>query len=567
MIVGIDLGTTNSLVAVWRGGVPELVPNALGSVLTPSAVSVDSGGTLLVGMAARERLTTHPGRSAAAFKRAIGTNKKFRLGTLDFRAEELSALVLKSLKADAERFLGETVTEAIVTVPAYFNDRQRKATRLAGELAGLRVERLLNEPTAAALAYGLQDAGAERKVLVLDLGGGTFDVSILEMFEGVMEVRATAGDNFLGGEDFVDVIAEGFMAAVGRKAGIPADASEIRAPLRRAAEIAKRALTDGDHAVMSIAWNDQQLAWTLTREAFELLADPLIKRLRAPIERAIRDAKLMPEQIDHLVLAGGATRMPAFRRMAARLFQRLPIAQVNPDEVVARGAAVQAGLKMRDAALDDVVMTDVAPFTMGTAVSSARDGQIVASGLYLPIIERNTTIPVSRAQRVTTLFDGQQSVKLPVFQGEARMVEDNIPLGELQVTVPPGPAGRESIEVRFTYDTSGLLEVEARVLSTGGTKRLVIEGQPGSLTPQEIAARLAALAALKIHPRDQAENQAMLARAERLYAERLGEERETIGRWIDEFRFLLDRQDAAEIASFRERLGDFLASMDVSFFH
>jgi molecular chaperone HscC len=569
VIVGIDLGTTNSLVAVWRDGAPQLIANVHGSVLTPSAVSIDTDGSVLVGMAARERLPTHPDRTAAGFKRAMGTNKSFQLGKRSFRAEDLSALVLKSLKEDAERWLGAPVTEAVITVPAYFNDVQRKATRLAGELAGLKVDRLLNEPTAAALAYGLQDAGAERKILVLDLGGGTFDVSILEMFEGVMEVRATAGDNFLGGEDFADAIGETFLAEAGRRAGIPQGAAGVgfRAALRRAAEVAKRALSETDQHEISVLWRDQPVSWTITRDRFEQAVEPLLKRLRAPIERAIRDAKVMPAQIDHLVLAGGATRMPVFRRMAARLFQRLPIAPVNPDEVVARGAAVQAGLKMRDAALDDVVMTDVAPFTLGTAVADARDGQIVASGLFLPIIERNTTIPVSRSSRVVTLVDGQQTVKVPVFQGEARLVQDNIPLGELEVSVPRGPAGKEAIDIRFTYDTSGLLEVEARVVSTGIVKRLVIEGQPGSLTPAEIAGRLEALAALKIHPRDLDENRAVLARAERLYAERLGEERAAIGKLIDEFRFLLDRQEPGAIEAFRTRLVEWLDTIDVSFFH
>jgi molecular chaperone HscC len=569
MIVGIDLGTTNSLVGVWRDGKADLIPNALGSVLTPSAVSLDATGALLVGMAARERLPTHPDRTVAGFKRAMGTNKEFWLGgDRVFKAEDLSALVLKSLKEDAERFLGEPVTEAVVTVPAYFNDVQRKATKLAGELAGLKVERLLNEPTAAALAYGLQDAGAEQKILVLDLGGGTFDVSILEMFEGVMEVRATAGDNFLGGEDFAGAIAEGYMTAVGRKAGIGSgrEAEAFRAVLARAAEVAKRGLTDADSHTLSLPWKGRPLDWTVTREEFERLAEPLLKRLRAPIERAIRDAKIMPSEIDHLVLAGGATRMPAFRRLAVRLFQRLPIAQVHPDEVVARGAAVQAGLKMRDASLDDVVMTDVAPFTLGIGVSASRDGQVVATGLYLPIIERNTTIPVSRSTRVSTLLDGQRTVKVPVSQGESRLIKDNVPLGELSVPVPPGPAGSQSIDIRFTYDTSGLLEIEAKVASTGATRRLVIEGQPGSLSPAEVAQRLAALAHLKVHPRDQAENQAALARAERLYAERLGEERRLVGMWLDEFALLLERQNPGDIEAFRVRLVEFLDSIDLSFF-
>ena len=568
MIIGIDLGTTNSLIGVWKDGAPELIPNALGSSLTPSAVSIDDDEVVLVGLSARERLLSHPSRSVASFKRYMGTNRTFKLGAKSFRAEELSALVLRALKADAEAFLGQPITEAIITVPAYFNDVQRKATKTAGELAGLRVDRLLNEPTAAALAYGLQEKEGERKILVLDLGGGTFDVSILEMFEGVMEVRASAGDNFLGGEDFVDIIVDRFIAEVGAAAGVPprSQPDEIHAALRRQAEIAKRALGESDRHEIELVKRGEPIRWSITREGFESFSEPLIHRLRVPIERAIRDANLDPDQITDLVLAGGATRMPLVRRLAARLFQRLPIAQINPDEVVARGAAVQTGLKMRNSALDDVVMTDVAPFSMGVSVVQRRVGSATLSGLYLPIIERNTVIPASRSKKIWTSSDNQSEVGIWVFQGKSRMVGDNIELGTLSVPVPPAPEGKESIEVRFTYDVSGLLEVEATVNSTGRTARLVIEGNPGILGPNDIEARLATLRGLKIHPRDQSENQTVLARAERLYEERLSDERAIIAMHIDNFRALLERQDLNEIAAFREAFAKWLDSVDTSFF-
>ena len=568
MIIGIDLGTTNSLAAVWRDGAIELIPNALGSVLTPSAVSLDRDNTIMVGMAARERLASHPDRSVGAFKRAMGTPHAFRLGNQTFRAEELSSLVLRVLKEDAERHLGVVVADAVITVPAYFSDAQRKATRAAGQLAGLNVVRLLNEPTAAALAYGLHEGRSERRILVLDLGGGTFDVSILEMFEGVMEVRATAGDNMLGGEDFVSAIMDGFIGAVGWTAGIPPRGHEqpVHAALRRAAEVAKRALTDAETHEMVLAHQGREWRWTVTRDGFEQLSQPLLARLRAPVERALRDAKLMPVQIDHLVLAGGATRMPLFRRLAARLFQRLPIATVNPDEVVARGAAVQVGLVARDAALNDRVMTDVAPFSMGIEVADARDGQVVATGLYLPVIERNTVIPASRSVRVQTLRNGQRQLDVRVFQGEARQVADNIPLGQLRLPVPPAPAGQQSVEIRFTYDTSGLLEVDTRVDATGATRHLVIENQPGVLSAAEVQQRLEAMAHLKVHPRDQAENQAVLSRAERLFSERLGEERAQVAGRLDQFRTLLERQDPAEIGRFRGELIEWLDLVDTSYF-
>jgi molecular chaperone HscC len=568
MIVGIDLGTSNSLVSVWLDGSSKLIANALGSILTPSAVSVDEDGSIMVGLAARERLSTHPRQTIAAFKRYMGTNREFQLGRKVFRAEELSAFVLRSLKADAETFLGASVDEAIITVPAYFSDVQRKATKAAAELAGLKVERLLNEPTAAALAYGLQANPGDCKILVLDLGGGTFDVSILEMFSGVMEVRASAGDNCLGGEDFVDLIVDKFIAEVGAGAGIPprSQPHAIHGALRRQAEIAKRAMSERDQHDIELVVGDETLRWSLGRDQFEAMSEPLLKRIRLPIQRAIRDAALNPEEITHLVLAGGSTRMPLIKRLAARLFQRLPIAHINPDEVVAHGAAVQAGLKMRDAALDDVVMTDVAPFSLGVNTTTRpQAGEALLHGLFAPIIERNTTIPASRYRKFVTAEDNQRLIRFQIYQGEARLVRDNIRLGEIVIPMPPAPAGRESCDVRFTYDVSGLLEVDVRN-SLNQSAHLVIEGNPGVLTEAEIAARLAALAGLKIHPRERSEVQAALSRANRLYEERLGREREVIGRSIDDFQIVLERQDPGEIEI---QLGNFIRwfdSVDVSFF-
>ena len=568
MIIGIDLGTTNSLASVWRNGTVELIPNALGCMLTPSAVSIGKDGATLVGQAARDRLSTQPERSAASFKRAMGTDQLFELAGRPYRAEELSALVLRSLTTDVERMIGSPVEEAVITVPAYFSNAQRKATEAAGKLAGLNVRRLLNEPTAAAMAYGLHHGGAEERILVLDLGGGTFDVSILEVFEGVMEVRATAGDNRLGGDDFTYVLMQGFMQAVGEAAALPKlrDDHEALGSLRRSAELAKRALTAGHEHRMTLVHKDRELAWEITRADYETLAQPLLSRLRTPIERAVRDARLSPAQIDHLVLAGGATRMPMVRRMAALLFDRLPVATVDPDEVVARGAAVQAGLVAQDAALADRVMTDVAPFTLGVAAAQGRDGRVLLDGLYSPLIERNTVIPASRSKSFSTLVDYQSKLHLKVYQGEGRLVKDNIRLGELDVPIPRDKAGKQSVDVRFTYDTSGLLEVEATVASTGLMRQLVIENQPGVLDADQIAARLKKLAPLKVNPADEAETVAVIARAERIYSERLGMERDAVGAALDTFLLVLNRQDPAEITEARAGLAAWLDGVDTSVF-
>jgi molecular chaperone HscC len=560
MIVGIDLGTTNSLVAVWKDGAPRLIPNALGNVLTPSCVGIDNDGQVLVGEAARERLQTHPELTAALFKRYMGSARVTRLGTRDYRPEELSALVIRSLKADAEAYLGEAVTEAVITVPAYFSDAQRKATRVAGELAGLKVERLLNEPTAAALAYGLHDASGETQFLVFDLGGGTFDVSILEMFEGVMEVRASAGDNMLGGEDFVLLIAEQAFAG-----GIPeaarTDALFMQRLMARA-ESAKRELAAKGHAGFDIAWMTHSASVALDAEAFEALAQPLLNRLWRPIERALRDARIRAADLDNVVLAGGATRMPMIRTLATRMFGRFPAMGINPDEVVALGAAVQAGLKMKDQALRETVMTDVCPYTLGTEVSRRLDNGTHADGFYAPIIERNTVVPVSRVQRFTPVSPQARELRIGVYQGESRMVRDNIPLGEMVVPMPLGKGHAEGVDIRFTYDVNGLLEVEVAVVATGETQRLVIESGGAHMPPNEIAQRLAALSALKIHPRDTLENRTLLARAERLYEQLLGDTRDQLGLFILRFEQTLASQDARMIAREADQFRDALKQID-----
>ncbi len=555
MILGIDLGTTNSLAAIWRDGTAQLIPNALGETLTPSAVSIDESGNVLIGRAARERLVTHPRRSAATFKRAMGTDKIFDLGGQGFRAEELSAFVLKSLKADAEAYLGEEVSQAIITVPAFFNDLQRKATQAAGAIAELQVMRLLTEPTAAALAYGVQERGAEESILVADLGGGTFDVSLLQSFEGVMEVRATAGDIWLGGEDFVDVIAAGFMQEAGLPAGLPTSGYlPLQAAVRDQAERAMHRLTDTDSSEIAIVHGGLPLAWTLSRAHFEAMAAPVLARIRQPIERALTDARIQPDQITQVILVGGASRLPMFRRLIARLLRRVPHFGINPDEVVARGAAVRAGMQVRAEGLDEFVMTDVCPFTLGVEISSIMPGGGRVGGLFSPIIERNTVVPASRVQTYSTIRDFQEQIELKVYQGESRMVTENLQLGALSVNVPKLPAGKARVDVRFTHDSSGLLEVEAAVAQSGVRQRLIIEGHPGRLSAAEIEEHLARLAALKVSPRDQAENVALVARADRLFQHTLGQERLMLGEMLAQFIAALDAQDKGLISYTRELL-------------
>ena len=564
MIVGIDLGTTNSLVAVWKDGAPHLIPNALGEYLTPSVVGLDDDGQILVGRAARERLQTHPHLTAGVFKRYMGSEHTVSLGNKTFRPEELSSLVLRSLEAEAEAWLGEKVTEAVITVPAYFNDRQRKATQIAGRLAGLKVERLLNEPTAAALAYGLHKKDLESKFLVSDLGGGTFDVSLLELFEGVMEVRATAGDNFLGGEDFVEALVLQFIEKVGAQAGLSSKDVEgkLASALRSAAERAKRSLSEAYTATMKVVWNGRELSWTIDEEQFLILLQGLFDRLTAPVERTLRDASIRSAELDEILLVGGATRMPSVRKFVAKMFGRFPTTDLNPDETVALAAAVQAGLKTRDQALREVVMTDVCPYTLGIEVVKPYDRDDYQPGHFSPILDRNIVIPASRVSSFRTIKDLQAQILINVYQGESRKVKSNVFLGSLQIAVPPRPAGEESVEVRFTYDINGLLEIEARSVSTGEVKRVIIEQSPGVMSPEEIARRLKELAKLKIHPRDQAENKAVLTRAERLYEQLLGESRELLSDRITAFESAVDGQDPKEIEVSRKRLSQLLDQLE-----
>tara|TARA_Y100001951_G_scaffold32750_1_gene25785 strand:- start:9247 stop:10938 length:1692 start_codon:yes stop_codon:yes gene_type:complete len=552
MIIGIDLGTTNSLVSVWDGGAAKLVPNALGRMLTPSVVGLDDEGQLVVGDIARERLQTHPHLTTALFKRHMGSAHSTQLGSHSFRPEELSALVLRSLKEDVERAYGEPVVEAVISVPAYFSDAQRKATRIAGELAGFKVERLINEPTAAALAYGVHQKG-DASFLVFDLGGGTFDVSVLELFDGVMEVRASAGDNFLGGEDFDDAIVAHVVVALTAQ-GLPdPQRPAIRHRLRREAQRVRHALGQQSEARFQLSEDGREWTVALTQERLLEICEPLLERLRAPIERALRDARIKVADLDEVLLVGGTTRMPLVRKLVASLFGRFPAMHLNPDEVIAQGAAVQAALKARDATLEEVVLTDVCPYSLGVEVASHVGGQL-QNGHYLPIIERNCVVPVSRVKSVQTLRDGQKHVNVRIFQGESRLVANNIFLGELEVEVPPRPAGEVSLDIRFTYDINGLLEAQVDTLLTGQSQSLVIENNPGVMTPEEIAERFSALQALKTHPRDQQVNSALMARLERLYQESLGDLREHVGVLAGHFSAVLERQDEREIREARAEL-------------
>jgi molecular chaperone HscC len=553
MRIGIDLGTTNSLVSAWIDHEARLIPNALGELLTPSAVSIGKQGVVMVGRSALERQTVDPQSTATSFKRFMGTDRRVELGSGKYTPEELSSLVLRSLKADAEAHLGVEITSAVITVPAYFNDRQRKATRRAGELAGLTVERLINEPTAAALAFGIQDREEREPFLVFDLGGGTFDVSIVEIYDGIMEVRASAGDNRLGGDDFNDAL----VTLARPRLAIPEKVARrqpllLAERLRAAAETARQALTGADHATLAVTLDDQSYRCEIEASEFETQVAGLVSRLRDPVLRALRDSRIRAEELSDIVLVGGATRMPVVRKAITTMFGRFPNHRVHPDQAVALGAAVQAGLLSRDAALDEIRMTDICPYTLGIEEAVFDHQGRMQGTQFSPIIERNTPIPASRSRNYSTIQDNQREVKVRVFQGESRRISEDVELGDIAVSVPPRPAGQVSIDVRFSYDTSGILEVDVSVPITGQSHNLVIVDDPSAMNPEELQRRREALAALKKHPREDEEILLLLNRAERCYEEFIGAQRDHIGERIRNFSEVVDGQDPRAIALARE---------------
>lgn len=556
MIVGIDLGTTNSLVAYFTENGPQIIPNRLGSRLTPSVVSVDEDGNVYVGETANERAGLYPDTVVRAFKRDMGTDREYILSGRKFRPEDLSSMVIRYLIEDAENFLGEKITEAVITVPAYFDENRRKATKRAGELAGITVERMISEPTAAAIAYGICDRTLDTKFLVFDLGGGTFDVSILELYHNILEVRAVAGDNYLGGEDFTDVLVRIFLNKT--KLFVSDMTSRERARLYREAEKAKKEFAESKEVTVSILFRDSTISETISYHEYEKGCEEILDKIRGPVKRALSDANLNMSDIDDLILIGGATRLEIVRTFLIKLFKKFPRMDFNPDETVALGAAISAAMKERREEVKEVILTDVCSYTLGTEVSEEYAENKFESGHYLPIIERNTTIPASHTQRLYTLRDNQEKIRVRILQGESRYAKNNLLLGEISINVPPGPAGSESVDVTYTYDINSLLEVIVRVISTGVTERMIIKGSDNRMTDEEIEARINELAYLKISPRDEEENKLLLLRAERMYEESLGDRRILIDRYLMEFELVLNSQNKDEIARARKKLTQFL---------
>ncbi len=561
MIVGIDLGTTNSLVAYYTEEGPKIIPNRLGKPMTPSVVSIDEEGQIYVGESATERMLLYPGSGASLFKRSMGSNKKFSLLDKEFTAEELSSFVLRFLKEDAEAHLGEEVTEAVISVPAYFNDARRRATKRAGELAGLKVERIISEPTAAAIAYGLWQQKGQARFLVFDLGGGTFDVSILELYDTILEVHAVAGDNFLGGEDFTAVLERMFYDKFSEINRFQLN-EKVSKHIRKQAELCK--LGFGKSRVSEMKCNIDEKEYTLSVELsdYEEACEELLDRIRQPVKRSLKDAHIRLSDIDKVVLVGGATKSPVIRKFAGKLFHMIPDTNLNPDETVALGAAIQAAMKERREGIREVILTDVCPFTLGTEVVREYEEHRFENGVFLPIIERNTVIPASRTERLYTVRDNQNKIRVHILQGESRFAVNNLSLGELLIDVPAAKAGEEAVDVTYTYDINSILEVEVKVVSSGKKVRQVFKDKGLDMSEEEIEERLETLAYLKIHPREKEENKFLLLRGERVYEESLGMKRVQAEQALRKFEHALDSYDAEQIADTKKELIEFLEQLD-----
>ncbi|EHO2960471.1 molecular chaperone HscC [Salmonella enterica] len=546
LAIGIDLGTTNSLIAVWQDGAAQLIPNKFGEYLTPSIISMDENKQILVGKPATARKTSHPDKTAALFKRAMGSHTLWHLGEESFNAPELSSLVLRSLKEDAEDYLQQPIKDVVISVPAYFSDEQRKHTCLAAELAGLNAVRLINEPTAAAMAYGLHTQQNSRS-LVFDLGGGTFDVTVLEYATPIIEVHASAGDNYLGGEDFTHLLLDEVLKRWNLDKSALTD-SDLAA-LYACVEAAKCA--SGSPLRMSWLYQERALESTFYDDELEALWLPLLNRLRTPIEQALRDSRLKPEQIDSLVLVGGASQMPLVQRIAVRLFGKLPYQSYDPSTIVALGAATQAACRLRHEDVEEVILTDICPYSLGVEVN--RQG---VPGIFSPIIERNTTVPVSKVETYSTMHPEQDSICVRVYQGESHKVKNNILIDSFDVMLKPN-GHIQAIDIRFSYDINGLLEVDV-LLEDGKSESRIISHNATSLTTQQIDASRERLQALKIYPRDMLINRTFKAQLEEQWSRALGDEREMLGEIITDFDAALLSNDMQRVDDVRRRAYEYL---------
>ena len=552
-ILGIDLGTTNSLGAVYRNGKVELIPNRFGSFLTPSVVSVTEDGSVVTGQIAKERLITHPKDTAFSFKKNMGSDQKYNLGGKTFLPEELSGFLVSAIVEDAKEYMGEEIKDVIISVPAYFHDKQRVATKRAGALAGVNVKRIVNEPSAAALASYF-DTQNEQLFLVFDFGGGTLDVSIVDCFDTMVEILAVSGDNHLGGDDFNEAVADGFL----REHQLQREnlSEKEYAILLRQAEKCKIALSTEQEVKMTAVLGGQTYQSVYTNERMMRESSAVWKRIQTVLRHVLRDSRVEPEDIDAVIMAGGSGKMPLVQSYMEQLFEQTPLVTGFSDQLIARGLGLVCGVMEREDEVRDYILTDICPFTLGTGVNNETDPK---HPYMSAIIERNTILPCSRIQRFSTASDYQKEVKIEILQGEEPYAEDNVQLGLITTIVPKKKRGQESVDVRFTYDINGILEVEVTVVSTGKSVTKVLSQ---SMDEKELSRRMKQLEKLKVHPKDMTENQLILERLQALYEEALPETRDRLMYHIRNFESTLAEQDPRRIRKYREFLEHMITSLE-----
>ena len=548
-IIGIDLGTTNSLVTVYKDGKVTPIPNTFGEILTPSVVSFGENGEVYVGKIAKEMLITRPTETFSEFKRDMGSEKTYRAGTRDYRPEELSAFVLRRLKEDAERCLGEPVAEAVISVPAYFNDDKRCATKNAGRLAGLVVERLINEPSAVALKHHMDNNEMEN-FIIFDFGGGTLDVSLVEAFDNMVEIRAVAGDNYLGGKDFNEVIAREFY----RENGLMQELFDEKeqALVTKAAEQLKWELTEKNQAECTVHLKGRVYPMRMENQRLIHCSVDLFKRMIQPIKKVLSDSGMGWDEIDRVILAGGSSKMPIVRQYIKSICEAPVVVDEDPDTSIALGVGMAAAIKERTGDIRDMILADICPFSLGTAIYD---------GTFSPVIERNDTLPCSRRRTYYTASDYQTKMTFPIYQGENLIADKNLLLGTMELTdLPPAPRGMVSAEVTFLYDINGILDI--RIESGNQSAHKLIFNKNIGLSEQELLAHIEELKQQTLHPADQEENRLLIEHAERMYIECSGMVRERIAVFLRAFREALKGEQQQQIREAYVQLSLTLASIE-----
>ena len=560
-IVGIDLGTTNSLIAYYKDGESILIPNEFGEYLTPSVVHINKEKEVVVGKAAKELLITDPDNTVAVFKRSMGLSKPYKLRGKDYLPEELSAFVIKKLVEDAKRELQEEIEEVIISVPAYFDDVRRKATKKAGAIAGVQVERLINEPSAAALACRMEDNSSESVYLVFDFGGGTLDISVVECFENVISVNAVSGDNHLGGSDFDQVIARYICKQlnVEWEKLSPNDKSIV---LRRAEQL-KIKLSSEKEASVEIQTDKLQGEVSLTHDKLVEISSKIFNRIKAPIRRVLNDSEFDLNDIDKVILVGGSSKMTVVNMYLYYLLGKELYSAGDADETVAKGLGYYAGMKARKTDLQELVLTDICPFSLGVDVHNE---SCPDNPYFDPIIERNSVLPTSKVNTLTTVRDNQKVIKLHIYQGDERYAKDNLLLGSLDVNVKPKLAGKERVQVRFTYDINGILDVDVLVESTQATYKSTIVNKDLNMSKQDIKKQLEKMEELKKDPRKKEENLYVIQLANALYRQTTGEVRQYIVHLTEYFDTVLSKADDHKIEHVRKRILVLLSNIEAGLY-